>query len=161
VSKKNRRERGFKVPGGYFEDFEDKFLHGFSEDRQRGFKVPEGYFESFRFMPETAKTHPPEKPNLRAIRNRSTTRVIWMAAAASILLFFGLNYFYNNTSEPGWTSPDQKEISQWIDNELSEVSPYDIAEVYQDVELDLPLADASELEEYLSEIELEQFLVEN
>ena len=157
MSSKDQGDRGFKIPKGYFEGIEDKVLNRLSKDQRRGFKVPDGYFENFAVETDVIS----RKSKVLPIDKSIKARIFWMAAAASILLIFGLKYSNLNQSEPSWSSLDQNELSFWIENDLSDVSAYDIAEVYQDVELEVPLPADSELKEYLSEIELEEIIVEN
>lgn len=157
MSLSDEKSRGFKVPKGYFEGVEDKVLSRMSTDETRGFKVPEGYFENLEVKTGAVS----KKTKVVPIRTSMRARLVWMAAAASILLIFGLKYMNVSPDETNWNTLDQNELSFWIENDLSEVSAYDIAEVYQDVELEVPVPDDTDLKEYLSEIELEEIIVEN
>ena len=157
MSAAEQRERGFKVPDGYFEEVQDRILNRLPNDQERGFKVPEGYFENF----EVSTDRLSKKNRVLPIRKNTRARIVWMAAAASLLLFFGLKYINLGPTEPDWNSLEQAELGLWIDNELTDMTSYDIAEVYHDIELEVPVPDNAQLDEYLSEIELEQILIEN
>jgi hypothetical protein len=157
VSTAEQRERGFKVPDGYFEEVQDRILHRLPNSQERGFKVPEGYFENFEVRTDGLS----QKNRVLPIRKNTRARIVWMAAAASLLLFFGLKYINLGPTEPDWNSLEQTELTLWIDNELTDMTSYEIAEVYHDIELEVPVPDNTQLDEYLSEIELEQILIEN
>ncbi|MFN2262041.1 MAG: hypothetical protein ABR595_08270 [Psychroflexus sp.] len=78
---------GFKIPKGYFDDLESRFLeqkdNGFEEDKiSSGFKVPQDYFENFDLeLPEDSSKKQP-----RVIQ--MTPWLKWISAAC--IIGFGL-----------------------------------------------------------------------
>ena len=157
MKEKDENIKGFKVPQDYFESLDSKLTHRVSEERRHGFKTPVDYFDRFEVkVPVEAS-----KKRVFKLDRPTAGKLVWMAAAASILLFFGINYL--NTDQPGleWEDLDNAEISFWIENDLSEINAYDIAEAYPDVELDEAPFSNDELNAYLNEIELDQILYEN
>ena len=147
MKKTDENRKGFQVPEEYFESLDTRLMTRLKADSKKGMKVPEGYFEEFEVKPPRNR---PEVKNL-----------IWLAAAASILLIFGLKYMDINQKTLDWNDLDQEEISSWIESDLVELNAYDIAEAYPEVELNVPNLSNEELNAYLNETELDQILYEN
>ena len=156
MNREKERDRGFQVPEGYFEQLEDRVLGKLENKGIRGFRVPEGYFDDFHISPDSVS---PERPVL-PINNNVRSRIFWMAAAASILLFFGVKYMNTGNEGLGWDSLDQAELSLWIENDLGGISPEEIAEAYQEVDLEVSIPADAELDEYLQNADLDQILDE-
>lgn len=154
MKKRTEQKKGFQTPKGYFEEFDSRLDDRMSNESNRGFKVPKGYFED---LEDQVMSEVLSGGGSRRVR----TRILWMAAAASILLFFGVKYMNPGQEEIGWQDLQTAEIDAWIARDLDELDPYDIAEVYPEMELDLPYATDAEIEAYLTEIELEEILFEN
>ena len=133
------------------------------EDSRRGFKVPEGYFEDFEVnLTEASQASiETDSEGVYKLRKPEIKKLIWMAAAASILLFFGVKYMNTQQTTLDWEDLEQVEISSWIESDLAELNAYDIAEAYPDVELSATQISNEELNAYLNEIELDQILYEN
>ena len=157
MNKEDERDKGFKVPTGYFDHLEDRVVSRLSKESRKGFKVPEGYFEDFDVNPNMAI----DDRRAIALDRRGRARILWMAAAASVMLFFGVKYMNTEQNSLEWKNLDDREISSWIESDLTELNAYDIAEAYQEVELEVSVPANSELDEYLNEIDLNQILIEN
>ena len=147
MKKTDENRKGFRVPEEYFESLDTRLMTRLKADSKKGMKVPEGYFEEFE-----VKT-PRNRPDVK--------NLIWLAAAASILLFFGIQYMDTNQNTLDWSDLDEQEISSWIESDLVELNAYDIAEAYPEVELNVPSLSNEELNAYLNETELDQILYEN
>lgn len=143
----DENRKGLRVPEDYFESIDTRLMTRLKANSKKGLKVPEGYFEDFEVKP------PRNKPDVR--------KLIWLAAAASILLFFGVKYTDTNQTTLDWADLEQEEISSWIESDLVELNAYDIAEAYPEVELNAPNLSNEELNAYLNETELDQILYEN
>ena len=143
----DENRKGLRVPEDYFESFDTRLMTRLKADSKKGMNVPEGYFEDFEVKP------PRNRPDVR--------KLIWLAAAASILLFFGVKYMDTNQTTLDWADLEQEEISSWIESDLMELNAFEIAEAYPDVELNAPNLSNEELNAYLNETELEQILYEN
>lgn len=157
MRKDNEKDRSFEVPKNYFEDLENKVSSRLSNENQRGFKVPSGYFENFEVGSDKVSV----EPKVVQLDKNRRSRILWMAAAASIMLFFGVKYMNTGQNQMEWKNLDQDEISFWIESDLNDLNAYDIAEAYQEVELYVPVPENSELYDYLNEIDLDQVLIEN
>lgn len=144
------------MPEGYFEQLEKRVLGRSGKEGIRGFRVPEGYFDDFHVRPDLDA---PGKPPVPINRN-DRSRILWMAAAASILLFFGIKYLNTESEGLQWSSLDQGELSLWIESDMSGISTEDIAEAYQEVELEVSIPEGTELDEYLRNADLDQILDE-
>ena len=147
MKKTDENRKGFRVPEEYFESLDTRLMTRLKSDSKKGLKVPVGYFEEFEVKP------PRNRPDVK--------NLIWLAAAASILLIFGLQYMDTNQKTLDWNDLDQEEISSWIESDLVELNAYDIAEAYPEVELNVPNLSNEELNAYLNETELDQILYEN
>ena len=147
MKKTDENRKGFRVPEEYFESLDTRLMTRLKSDSKKGLKVPVGYFEEFEVKP------PRNRPDVK--------NLIWLAAAASILLIFGLQYMNTNQKTLDWNDLDQEEISSWIESDLVELNAYDIAEAYPEVELNVPNLSNEELNAYLNETELDQILYEN
>jgi len=155
--KKRDTMRGFQIPEGYFDAFDTRLRERMSGESDRGFKVPEGYFETL----EVKNSIDSNAPKVFPLKRSDRSRLFWMTAAASILLFVGLKYMNTGNDELRWEDLDTAEISSWLESDASVLNPYDIAEVYQEVELEPSYASDAEIEAYLNEVELEEILIEN
>lgn len=147
MKKTDENRKGFRVPEEYFESLDTRLMTRLKSGSKKGLKVPEGYFEEFEVKP------PRNRPDVK--------NLIWLAAAASILLIFGPQYMNTNQKTLDWNDLDQEEISSWIESDLVELNAYDIAEAYPEVELNVPNLSNEELNAYLNETELDQILYEN
>lgn len=102
---------GFKVPNDYFDSFESKVLSKVSSD------IPQGYFDSFENKVFKRLKDEETTPQVKVIslKQRIIKRYIPMLAAASIVLFIGLN-FYNNNHTVSFDSLDTASVSSWLQN---------------------------------------------
>ena len=149
--------KGFQVPKDYFDSLDDKLISRMKQDSKKGFRVPESYFTDFEVKPPKNS----EQKGIVRLKRPQVKRLIWIAAAASILLFFGVNYTSNDASKLDWNELDQSEIVSWIESDLSGLDAYDLAEAYPEAELSETTISNEELNAYLNEIELDDILYEN
>jgi len=101
---------GFKVPNDYFDSFESKVLSKVSSD------IPQGYFDSFENKVfKRLKEEATPLVKVISLKQRIIKRYVPMLAAASIVLFIGLN-FYNNSQTVSFDSIDTASVSSWLQN---------------------------------------------
>jgi len=114
-------ERQFTVPENYFNSIEDRVLSKIIEDQLPGkltYNVPDNYFESFEERLFSNAEFSKKETKVISLKSR-ILKYIPTAAAASILLFIGLNIF--TTKDPFNTiSTDELEI--WIDENYIDYS---------------------------------------
>lgn len=163
MKEKDENRKGFRVPEDYFESLDLKLMNRLKGKSKKGFRVPEGYFEDFEVKLPSDPGQKVESETKRVFRlNRpDVKKLMWMTAAASILLLFGVKYISPNQSSLQWEDLEQTEISSWIESDLAELNAYDIADAYPDVELNATIISNEELNAYLNQIELDQILYEN
>lgn len=100
---------GFTVPKNYFEEFEVKVLSKVSSD------IPKGYFENFedKIFNRLKQDNIPQVKVI-TLRQKIVKRYVPILAAASVVLFIGLN-FYNNSNTISFDSLDTTNISTWLE----------------------------------------------
>lgn len=157
MKEKDSQRKGFHVPEDYFDSLDDKFMNRMNQGSKKGFRVPENYFTDFEVTPPKISEH----QGAVRLKRPQVKRLIWIAAAASILLFVGVNYTSNDASKLDWNELNQSEIVSWIESDLSGLDAYDLAEAYPEAELSETTISNEELNTYLNEIELDDILYEN
>lgn len=158
--KKFPEKEGFKVPTNYFDHVETGIFEILEKDKgsnQAKNSVPEGYFQTiednvFKKLKEENLIQPKVIP----LRLKFIKIVTPLAIAASILLFFVVNY---NSDKYSIEDIASSEIDAWIEDDLIELDASQIAEVFSDVNLNEELnSDDEELLEYLNGTDIESIL---
>jgi hypothetical protein len=163
-------KEGFSTPEIYFENIEDSVLERIKKERssqsalpankQTGFSIPENYLNTVEDT-ITAKLNDDTK-QVKVINFRTVLlkRIVPFAAAAVLLLVY-INYNPKTTSN-SFDTLALSDIEQWIENDLITFDSYEIAEVYNDTELEnATIFDEDELVEYLDGMDIESLLLEN
>lgn len=188
------KSSGFNVPENYFDSIEDAVLSEIiitkidSKKDKNAFKTPEDYFESVedlvitKLKSEAIQTENNEeipenyftsiegtvlnrlKSNSEIAANKRNLVKIFapIAIAASLLLIFVLKI---NSSTISFDSITSTEIETWISEGLIEANEYNIASVFEDIELEnefinLTLTDDETLD-YLYNEDLDDSIFEN
>ncbi len=170
---------GFTVPKAYFEKMEARIeqkmdsndsnsdtnsdlksnkKNNFSLDqigKEHGFKIPDGYFDENEPKLKKLKT-----TKIVPLKN-NYTRILALSIAASILLFFGIKYKNPAQNAKSQIVFQDEEFINWIESDLVELNSYEIAEAFNDVELDQVLYPEDEVDEYLNTIDIEHLILEN
>ncbi|QTE22901.1 hypothetical protein [Polaribacter cellanae] len=127
------KNTGFSAPSNYFDTVEDRFSSFIFEEslpKKNIFKVPDNYFNTLEDT--ILNTVAPKNKKTKVISLKSRIlKLIPVAAAASILLFIGLNYFntLNNTTEVNFDSVAETDIENWVVDNFNELSNEDFANV--------------------------------
>lgn len=150
----NNIENGFKVPGGYFDEFEDRLLSELQLKETAsytGFKLPAGYFESL------------DNKILNAVKNDNKTKVINLfsfrklaytaAVAASLILIYTVSF--NKYENLNINHLETASIENYILTEGLE--PSDIASLFSDDDL----SEITSVKNNLSSESLENYVLEN
>jgi len=101
---------GFTVPKGYFVSLESKVLSKVSPD------IPTDYFDNLEdkvFKRIEKEVKYPVK--VISLRQKIIRRYAPLLAAASVVLFIGLN-FYNNSNTLSFDSLDSAAINNWLED---------------------------------------------
>lgn len=173
---------GFNLPEGYFDSLENKISAGmitdelsdqkkesrlFQKDSQKikalfkigknsGFKVPEGYFQK-----DDAYLMGSFGKRVISLPINKNSKVIWYSVAASFLLFFAIKNVAVAPSELDLSEINSSEIETWIDADLVSFNSYDVAEVYNDLDLaDYDFTD-EEVETYIANEDIENIILQN
>ncbi len=173
---------GFTVPKTYFDSLEDRIDHATGEidsnqekfkendkndlaqndsftldqiGKNPGFSVPDAYFDTIE-----SKISGLKKTKVIPIKNESI-RILSLSIAASILLFFGLNYMITKDNIQSQLVFQDEEFVKWIESDLVDLNTYEIAEAFNDVELELTLYAEDDIDEYLNSVDIENLILEN
>jgi len=123
--------------------------------KEHGFKIPDGYFDENEPKLKKLKT-----TKIVPLKN-NYTRILALSIAASILLFFGIKYMNPTQNAKSQMVFQDEEFINWIESDLVELNSYEIAEAFNDVELDQVLYPEDEVDEYLNTIDIEHLILEN
>jgi hypothetical protein len=171
---------GFNTPEGYLESLEDRMGKTFQDlknskakeldkaiektddfpslnkiDRKHGFSVPKGYFDQLESELTKSK-------NTKIISlNDRNKRLFYLSIAASILLFFGIQYMNTTEITSEQLLLQDQEIANWIEADLIHFDANEIAEAFSDVELEDPFYTDEEIFSYLNDIDIENLIIEN
>ena len=161
VEEKLPEKEGFNTPKAYFDSIEDVILsklHTEKLNKTTGFKTPKDYFDTVEVT--IINKLPAKEVKVIDFRQFIIKRLLPVASAAAIALFLFLNYNGNKNSINNVATSD---IEQWIENDQITIDPYQIAEVYSDVELsdNYGYYNDEEMIEYLNGTDIESLLIEN
>lgn len=151
-------ENGFSTPKNYFDGLENQVFATLSSEiipKEHNFNVPIGYFET---LEDTilAKVSSQEKIVKVISLKERVLKLIPVAAAASVLLFIGLNSLVFNTTETTiFDELNDTDVEYWISNNIDLIADNDITQTYTDFDFDdeeiIPNSISNdELENYLS-----------
>ena len=116
IRNKTQNEHGFSVPENYFDVVEDALFLKIIEQqlpKEDGFRVSEGYFDTVETTLFSNIEFPKKESKVISIRKRML-RYIPTTVAASVLLFFGLNYF-SLTTTPSFDDIRFSDVENWFD----------------------------------------------
>jgi hypothetical protein len=168
-----KKETGFNTPVNYFTGVENGFSIFLSEEKipkKSAFKTPDTYFNSLEdvILAKTAST----KKKLFILPNKKTykqriLKFIPIAAAASLAIFIGLHSFVFNTKKNiSFDDLADKEIENWIDNNINLINDDYLALTYSSIYFDgsdmIPnsITD-NEIENYLNNEDNLSLILEN
>ena len=162
IKHKDSPKSGFTIPKGYFDGLEEELMAKVVTEElphETGFNIPTAYFNSVEQQIIEKVT---DKPKTKVIdfKELLLKRVIPIAAAASLLLFFVFNFNKKTVYINNVASTD---IENWIDQGLIDVDAYEIAEVYNDINLNNNtfITSDDDLFNNLNGDEIETYLLEN
>ena len=169
INKKTGKESGFSVPSNYFETLEDSFSIQLKEEnfpKRKGFETPDSYFDNIEDIILAKVSSTKKEVKVISLKER-VFKMIPMAAAASIILFIGLNSFiFNKTEENPFDKLADSDVENWISNNINLINDNDFALTYTDIDFDesemIPNSISNdELENYLSNQDNISLILEN
>lgn len=117
IFEKAGKTSNFTAPNNYFDSVEDSFLLKLAEKnlpKNYGFNVPKNYFDEIENVVLSKVSHQKKETKLISFKEK-ILRIIPLAAAASILLFVGLNSFvFNVEKKLTIDSISDADIENWI-----------------------------------------------
>ncbi|WP_324721193.1 hypothetical protein [Salinimicrobium sp. HB62] len=156
--KKNRlpysNKSGFKVPEGYFKDFESRMMERITDDDKEfganPFKVPENYFDQLGDRVFDKLDNSPKKGKVVPLFRKKTWSYIAGVAAVAAVLFSSV--IFNENGEIGFEDLDITAVENYLLESLDMDNPNESP--YVDYELTAsanPNIDKEALFEYLNE----------
>lgn len=128
---------GFSTPSNYFDGLEEVINAKISEEKfskETGFKVPENYFDTIEDSILAKVSSTKKKTKVVTFKQR-VFKIIPFVAAASIMLFIGLNSFVFSTNDTlTLDTLSNNDLEYWLDSNT--LSTHDIASILQDDILD-------------------------
>ena len=153
------RETGMQVPDGYFENLTDRIKTNVEQNlipRENGMKTPENYFENFKV--------PLPKKEIRVIDlfKRYAAGISTLAAAAVMLFYLGVRTPDFSPAANDLANLSNEELEGWLETNSDELNPEDIAEAFDDIQLDSDIAvSENDIINYLEDKDIESLLNEN
>lgn len=137
ISKKVGTKTGFTTPSNYLNNLEDAILVKLSEEKLSkvaGFETPKNYFNNLEDTILAKVSSPKKETKIVTLKSR-VLKIIPFAAAASVLLFIGLNSFvFNSTDEFTINNLSENDLEYWISSNI--INTNDVTEILQDEILD-------------------------
>ncbi|REH52356.1 hypothetical protein C7448_10388 [Tenacibaculum gallaicum] len=157
ISQQVGKDNGFSTPQNYFEKVEETINTSVFIDslpKNKPFNTPHGYFDTIetRIQSELAIEQPKESKVI-SLRKR-ILQYVPVAAAASVLLFIGINYF--NTQKITFEDITITDIESWYENGYGDIDNSELATTLNTSELEEDIfASISDetLEDYLSSVD--------
>lgn len=153
------KENGFSVPKNYFNTVDEVLQQKIIEEKlskENSFNVPDSYFKNLEDSIISQVSTAKKETKVISLKDRML-KIIPIAAAASIVLFIGLNsYLFNQDKDLSLDSLTDNDIEYWLDSKILNTS--DIAFVLEDVlleENDFMFATIQDenIEEYINSID--------
>ncbi|WP_440121972.1 hypothetical protein [Tenacibaculum sp. Ill] len=147
------KDCGFSTPQNYFEGVEETINTSIFIDslpKNKAFNTPDSYFDDIETQIQSKLT---TETKVISFRKR-VLQYIPIAAAASVLLFIGINYF--NTQKITFEDITITDIESWYENGYGDIDNSELAVTLNTSELDEDiLASISDetLEDYLDSVD--------
>ena len=131
------KNSGFSAPTSYFDTLEDTIFTKITEENfsnENAFNIPENYFKDLDAKILAKITSEEKETKVISFKER-VFKLIPIAAAASIILFIGLNSFvFNTADELSLDSLSNTDIEYWLDSNT--LNTTDIANIFEDAILE-------------------------
>ncbi|OSY88348.1 hypothetical protein WH52_06180 [Tenacibaculum holothuriorum] len=159
------KSTGFKTPTNFLDSVEDDFFTKIAEEKlpkTNGFEVPKDYFNS---LEDEILKKVPSQTKVINLRSR-LKKAIPLAAAASVLLFIGINYFSVQSETITFDDISSTEIENWLENGYTSINTTDLASVLDETDfndnelIDNTTIEDIEIEDYLNSIDASSLINE-
>ena len=160
LTSKLKDKPGFTTPQNYFNEVEDNFFTKVFESKlpkQSGFDVPTNYFEKIEDTILNKVATSKKEAKIISLRDR-LRKIIPIAAAASVVIFISINFFFKSTNTVTLEDISTTEIENWYENGYGEINNNDIVLNFDDAdfnddELLISSIDEIDIENYLDNID--------
>lgn len=163
-----QKQHGFSVPTNYFDTVEDQLFANLATSefpKETGHQIPNNYFSTVEETIFSRLDLSKKEVKVISLRSRILS-YIPTAAAASVLLFFGLNYL-TLTNTTSFENISSTELENWIDESYLTLHPESFNAQFVDADFtetslledELTLTD-EEIFEYLNTIDNSVLLTE-
>jgi len=162
---KTQNENGFSIPENYFDTVEDAVFSKIGEQHfpvGNAFSTPDRYFESFEDTLFSKLDITKKEVKVISLKSR-VLKFIPTAAAASVLLFIGLNIF---TTEDPFNTISSEDLDSWFDENYIDYSTVNAIEFIdtdfteRNILEDDTSIDDDDILEYLNTIDSSSLLTE-
>lgn len=158
INQKAGKKTGFSTPENYFDSFNeslDSLTTSRKFSKQSAFKTPSNYFNSVENNILT-KIKLEENKKIKVIPlYQKVLKFMPVVAAATILIFIGLNYF-NTQNLSAFDKITQADISSWYENGYGNTNNSELAIVLDTADFEediLPSINDNNLEDYINTID--------
>ena len=120
-----KQPHGFSIPENYFTAIEDQLFTKITENnlpKESGFSMPKQYLNTLDQAIFSQIDFPKKETKVISLRSRLFTYVP-TAAAACVLLFFGLNYF-TFTNANSFENVSSEDIVTWVDESYIDITEF-------------------------------------
>ena len=160
LSSNSEGKSGFTTPKDYFENVENDFFTKIAESKlpkQTGFKTPGNYFDNLEDA-ILSKVDPIKKETKVISLRERMRKIIPIAAAASVIIFISVNFFFKTTNTVTLDDISVTEIESWYENGYGELNNNDLVlnfddEDFNDDDLLASSIDETDIENYLDNID--------
>jgi len=160
------KETGFSLPKNYFDTTEDTIEAKLTAEifpKKNGFKTPDSYFKDLESEILTKVSTPEKEPKVISFKDR-VLKLIPLAAAASIILFIGLNSFvFNKTEELTIDSLSDDDIEFWLDSNTIHTNDIAIVlenDILEESDFYFSSLEDENIEDYINSVDNTSFLNE-
>jgi hypothetical protein len=154
-----KKGTGFKTPENYFSGVENRFSSFLSEEKipkKAGFNAPDRYFDNLENLILSKVSSTKKDTKIISFKDR-VLKIVPFVAAASILLFIGLNSFvFEDSKNISLDDISENEVENWISYNINSLSEDDVMYAYTDINF-------SETDVFSSSInygEIENYVIE-
>ena len=160
------KKNSFSLPKNYFDTIEDAIDTKLAEEnltKENGFTTPDNYFKDLEDNILSKVSEPKKEAKVISFKER-ILKIIPIAAAASIILFIGLNSFeFNKTEELTIDSLSDDDMEFWLNS--ATIHTNDIAIVLENDLLEesdfyFSSLEDENIEDYINSIDNTSFLNE-
>ncbi len=133
---KIQKNKDFKTPEGYFDEFTDKLMGKLFEEKrsapslngnQDGFTVPDGYFETLK---DKTLVRVSQEEEAKVVRLNPYRKYYLVAASMAAILVLALNIDWFPNKEVAFDSLSASDIDAYFENNELGMSTLELAEVF-------------------------------